>query len=67
MEITKREYIRLRVNEAKLEQLEINGVDNWEDYGYMCEYNDDVGGCIFCTDDTDHEVFLGLQLGEDDV
>jgi hypothetical protein len=49
-----------------LNQLEINGVDNWEYYGCMCEYNDDVEECIYCTDDTDYEGFLDLQLGEDE-
>ena len=67
MEITKREYVELKVSEARLIQLEINGVNNWGDYGCMCEYNDDVEDCIFCTDDTDYEGFLGLQLGEDNV
>jgi homoserine trans-succinylase len=41
MEITKREYVGLKVSEAKLNQLEINGVDNWQNYGCMCEWNDD--------------------------
>ena len=61
MEITKSEYIKLKVSDAKLNQLEINGVDNWEYYGCMCEYNDDVEECIYCTDDTDYEGFLDLQ------
>ena len=64
MEITKSEYVGLKVSEAKLDQLEINGVNNWNDYGCMCYDDED---CIFCTDDTDYEGFLGLQLGEDDV
>ena len=66
MEITKSEYVGLKVSEAKLDQLEINGVDNWEYYGCMCEYND-VEECIYCTDGTDYEGFLDLQLGEDNV
>jgi hypothetical protein len=48
-------------------QLEINGVDNWQNYGCMCEWNDDVEECIYCTDDSDYEGFLDLQLGEDNV
>ena len=70
MEITKREYIELKVSEAKLNQLEINGVDNWKNYGCMCNYMHEEecdDKCIFCTDDADYEGFLGLQLGEDDV
>ena len=64
MEITKREYIELKVSEAKLNQLEINGVDNWQYYGCMCDL---VHECIYCADSTDYEGFLNLQLGEDDV
>lgn len=64
MEITKREYIELKVSEARLIQLEINGVTNWRDHGCMC-YDDEE--CIFCTDDSDYEGFLDLELGEDDV
>jgi hypothetical protein len=64
MEITKREYVELKVSEARLIQLEINGVGNWRNHGCMC-YDDEE--CIFCTDDSDYEGFLDLQLGEDDV
>jgi hypothetical protein len=69
MEITKSEYIKLKVSEAKLNELEINGVDNWKNYGCMCNYlceEEWDGECIFCTDDTDYEGFLDLQLGEDE-
>jgi hypothetical protein len=52
MEITKSEYIKLKVSEAKLNELEINGVDNWKNYGCMCNYlceEEWDGECIFCT------------------
>jgi hypothetical protein len=35
MEIKKSEYIELKVSDAKLNQLEINGVDNWEYYNNL--------------------------------
>jgi hypothetical protein len=69
MEIKKSEYIKLKVSEAKLNQLEINGVDNWQNYGCMCNYlyeEECDDKCIYCTDDTDYEGFLDLQLGGDE-
>ena len=50
-------YMYLKIQEARLQQLEDNGVDNWEHYGCMC-YERGEEECIFCTED---EVgFLGL-------
>ena len=63
MEIKKSEYIKLKVSEAMLIQLGINGAVNGRDYGCSCDL---VHECIFCADDTDYEGFLGLQLGEDE-
>jgi hypothetical protein len=64
MEITKREYVGLKVSEAMLAQLGINGAVNGRDYDCMCRDDEE---CIFCTDDSDYESFLDLELGEDDV
>ena len=63
MEIKKSEYIKLKVSEAMLIKLGINGAVNGRDYDCMC-YDDEE--CIYCTDDTDYEGFLDLQLGEDE-
>jgi hypothetical protein len=43
-------YNKLKIDEAKLNQLEINGVDNWGEYGCMCDENGEEE-CIFCTED----------------
>ena len=56
--ISKSEYKRLLINQARLEQLEANGVDNWGEYGCMC-YATGEDECIFCTED--EEKFLGLK------
>jgi uncharacterized protein YlaN (UPF0358 family) len=56
--ISESEYNNLKITEAKLDQLEINGVDNWVGYGCMC-YELGTDECIFCTED---EIkFLGLK------
>ena len=53
-----KEYNRLKIQEAKLEYLEMAGVDNWSGYGCQCdEYGEDE--CIFCTED--EEKFLQLE------
>lgn len=53
-----KEYNKLQIDSARLEQLEVNGVDNWSCYGCMC-YENGEDGCIFCTEDA--EEFLGLD------
>ena len=56
--MTSKEYDELKIAEAILQQLEINGVDNWQGYGCMChELGEDE--CIFCTEDK--EKYLGLN------
>ena len=55
--IPESEYIGLLVQEARLEQLNCNGVDNWGSYGCMCrETGEDE--CIFCTED-EHKFIKG--------
>jgi len=56
--ISKGVYNSLLISEAKLEQLEVNGVDNWNNYGCMC-YELGETECIFCTED--EEQFLNLK------
>jgi hypothetical protein len=50
MKISKSIYNKLKIDEAKLTQLEINGVDNWAFYGCMCD-KDNGQECIFCAED----------------
>ena len=58
MEIDRDEYNSLKISEAILEQLENNGVDNWQHYGCMC-YDLDEDECIFCADNT--KEYLNLK------
>ena len=58
------EYNRLKISEARMDQLEANGVDNWIGYGCMCKENGE-DKCIFCTDN-DLE-FLGLEERKNDL
>jgi len=55
--IDRDEYIQLLIHREILNQLEINGVDNWEGYGCMCYGHDEE--CIFCTED--EEEYLGID------
>ena len=58
MEISIEEYNHLKTQEAVLDQLETNGVDNWQGYGCMChELGEEE--CIFCTED--ELEYLGLK------
>jgi len=50
VQITLKEYESLLKTERILEQLEINGVDNWQGYGCMCHDTGDES-CVFCEDD----------------
>jgi len=56
--ISAREYYYLKLNEMKLDTLDVNGVDNWDHYGCMCSELDEPE-CIFCTED--EEKFLGID------
>jgi len=58
MEIDREHYNSLLITEEKLQQLEINGVDNWAHYGCMC-YETNSEECIFCTED--EYKFLNLK------
>lgn len=58
IKITNVEYNDLLVKEARLLQLEVNGVNNWGYYGCMCQGNME-DECIFCTED--ELKFLGLK------
>ena len=57
-QISEDTYRYLKIQEARLQQLEDNGVDNWQHYGCMCHERGEAE-CIFCTED--EEKFLGLN------
>ena len=59
MEISIEDYNYLKIQEARLEQLEVNGVDNWGNYGCNC-YELDEDECIFCTEDEVKFLSLGV-------
>jgi hypothetical protein len=46
--ISKELYKSLLNTMAKMDTLEVNGVDNWVGYECMCEYNT---SCYFCAED----------------
>ena len=58
VQISLEEYNSLVITEARLNQLENNGVDNWQHYGCMCDELDE-DECIFCTEDEYN--FLNLK------
>ena len=53
--ISRVNLLQLCIKEERLNQLEINGVDNWMHYGCMCSEREEPE-CIFCTED--EEAFL---------
>ena len=48
--MSKEVYDYLVKSSRMLEQLKVNGVDNWEYYGCMCREKGE-NSCIFCEDD----------------